>query len=446
MAAIIVEASHLWCVLCNGPQPNELTLTDSDTMPNSVPGGETSSIWYDTFETPTYPALARDAKADVCVVGAGIAGLSTAYMLSKSGAKVIVIDDGPIGGGESGRTTAHLTDAIDDRIYVLEHIHGPDGARKVVASHREAIRCIEEIVRTENIDCDFERVDGYLFLGPGETETVLDDELAAAHRVGLSDVSKLTRLPGVDADLGPCLRFPNQGQFHILRYLSGLAAAVVRLGGRIYCDTKSESIDGGEICKVKTSEGHTISAKAVCVCTNGSITDMKTTHSKQAPYRTYVIGAVVPRGAVKHALWWDTGSPYHYVRLQRLDEPAPDALAGDGAYDALIVGGEDHKTAHADDAAPRWERLERWMRERWPQAREADRRVRQGERGRRLPLRQGPPLTRRSRFIRRDRARLRSSDAPRAKQNCRLPRREGDAARAIRRLHAPQMHRRMELS
>jgi nitrite reductase/ring-hydroxylating ferredoxin subunit len=73
---------------------------------------------------------------------------------------------------------------------------------------------------------------------------------------------------------------------------------------------------------------------------------------------------------VKHALWWDTGSPYHYVRLQRLDEPAPDALAGDGAYDALIVGGEDHKTAHADDAAPRWERLERWMRERWPQARE----------------------------------------------------------------------------
>jgi len=338
-------------------------------MPNSVPGGETSSIWYNTFEVPTYAALNQNARTDVCVVGAGICGLSTAYMLAKSGAKVVVIDDGPIGGGESGRTTAHLTDAIDDRIYVLEHVHGPDGARKIVASHREAIRRIEEIVRIENIDCDFERVDGYLFLRPGEDATVLDDELGAAHRAGLTQVSKLSRVPGVDADLGHCLRFPNQGQFHILKYLTGLASAIDRLGGRIFCDTKSESIEGGGTCTVTTSDGHTISANAVCVCTNGSITDMKTTHSKQAPYRTYVIGAVVPRGSVRHALWWDTGSPYHYVRLQRLDEPVPGALSG-AAYDALIVGGEDHKTAHADDAAARWQRLESWMRPRWPQARE----------------------------------------------------------------------------
>lgn len=338
-------------------------------MTSSVPGGDTSSIWYNTFDVPTYPTLGRDARTDVCIVGAGIAGLSTAYMLAKSGRKVIVIDDGPIGGGETGRTTAHLTNAFDDRIYVLEHVHGPDGARMVVESHTAAIDRIESIVRDEKIDCDFERVDGYLFLRAGDSEAVLDEELAAAHRAGLTGVEKLARVPNVAADLGPCLRFPNQAQFHILKYLAGVADAIVRAGGRIYCDTKSESIEGGETCTVKTSSGRTISASAVCVCTNGSITDMKTTHSKQAPYRTFVIAAIVPRALATPSLWWDTGLPYHYIRLQRLDG-WPGALEAAEQYDALIVGGEDHKTAHADDAPDRWAKLEGWMRERWPQTRE----------------------------------------------------------------------------
>jgi nitrite reductase/ring-hydroxylating ferredoxin subunit len=106
------------------------------------------------------------------------------------------------------------------------------------------------------------------------------------------------------------------------------------------------------------------------VCTNASITDMVKTHAKQAPYRTFAIAAVVPRGAVTPALYWDTPDPYHYVRVQPLEEPVPGALTGDTLYDALIVGGEDHKTAHANDAEERWQRLEGWMRERWPQARE----------------------------------------------------------------------------
>src|SRR5947209_3970101 len=121
---------------------------------NAYPGGNTASVWYGTFDVPTFPPLAADARADVCVIGAGIAGLSTAYMLTKAGRKVIVVDDGPIGGGESGRTTAHLTNAMDDRIYVLEHVHGEDGARRIVESHGQAVDQIERIVRAEKIDCD----------------------------------------------------------------------------------------------------------------------------------------------------------------------------------------------------------------------------------------------------------------------------------------------------
>ena len=336
---------------------------------NINPGGDTTSLWQGTFEVPSYAALDRDVRADVCVVGAGIAGLSTAYLLVKVGQRVILLDDGPVGGGESGRTTAHLANAMDDRIYVLEHIHGEGGARQIVASHGAAIDCMEQIAARERIDCDFERVDGYLFLGGGDSEAVLDEELAAAHRAGLTGVTKLPRIPGLSFDSGACLRFPDQAQFHALKYLAGLARAFVRAGGRIHCDTHVSGVEGGAPCTVTTDRDHSVTADAVCVCTNASITDMFRTHVKQAPYRTFVIAAVVPRGSIPTALYWDTPDPYHYVRLQHLDAPAG-GESDAGEYDALIVGGEDRKTAHGADADERWRRLEEWMRERFPAARE----------------------------------------------------------------------------
>src|SRR5207248_11006917 len=97
-----------------------------------------------TFEVPDLPSLSRDLTTDVCVIGAGIAGLSTAYSLIKAGKKVVVLDDGPIGGGESGRTTAHLTWAMDDRIYRLESVHGEANTRLIVESHMAAVNRIEE--------------------------------------------------------------------------------------------------------------------------------------------------------------------------------------------------------------------------------------------------------------------------------------------------------------
>jgi glycine/D-amino acid oxidase-like deaminating enzyme/nitrite reductase/ring-hydroxylating ferredoxin subunit len=335
---------------------------------NAYPGGNTASIWYGTFVVPTFPSLGGNAKADVCVIGAGIAGLSTAYFLAKAGKKVVVVDDGSIGGGESGRTTAHLSNAMDDGISVLEHVHGNEGARLVVQSHGAAIDRIERIVNDEKIDCDFQRLDGFLFLGEKDSESTLDEELAAAHRVGLTGVARLNHVPNVEYNLGPCLRFPNQGQFHVLKYLAGLANAIVLAGGRIYNDTHVASVEGGSPCVVETSKHHKITADAVCVCTNSPITDMAKTHVKQAPYRTFAIAMVVPRGSVPPGLYWDTADPYHYVRLQRLDDDS--GTLADSHFDALIVGGEDHKTAHEDDANERWRSLERWARERFPQARE----------------------------------------------------------------------------
>src|SRR5262245_61202924 len=126
-------------------------------------GGKTDSIWTATADVPQYPALSENLTTNVCVVGAGIAGMTTAYLLAREGKSVVVLDDGPIAGGESGRTTAHLSFAIDDRYFKLESKFGTNGARLAAESHKEAVDKIEEIVVKEHIDCDFMRLDGYLF-------------------------------------------------------------------------------------------------------------------------------------------------------------------------------------------------------------------------------------------------------------------------------------------
>jgi glycine/D-amino acid oxidase-like deaminating enzyme/nitrite reductase/ring-hydroxylating ferredoxin subunit len=318
--------------------------------------GQTTSVWMATGTMPEERELTADVRADVCIVGAGIAGLTTAYLLAKEGKHVVVLDDGPAAGGETCRTTAHLVSALDDRFYNLERLHGRDGARLAAQSHAAAIDRIERIAMDEHIDCDFTRLDGYLFVPSGDDLKQLDDELEAAHRASLIDVSRVERAPIASFDTGPALKFPRQGQFHVLKYLDGVAAAAKRGGTQIFSRTHVDRIQGGKDARVETNRG-VVHAQHVVVATNSPVNDLVAIHTKQAAYRTYVVGARVRRGSVPEILLWDTPDPYHYVRIQpRLD--------GD---DVLIVGGEDHKTGQADDGEKRFERLEAWTRERFPQ-------------------------------------------------------------------------------
>ena len=323
--------------------------------------GATTSLWMATAEIPSRPQLAKDMTADVCVVGAGIAGLTTAYLLADEGRSVVVLDDGGIASGETSRTTAHLVTALDDRYFALENLHGEKGARLAAESHRAAIDRIEAIVAREKIDCEFERLDGYLFAPPGESSEVLDKELAAAHRAGLTEVERVARAPLQAFDTGPCLRFPRQAQFHPLKYLDALTRAIEEKGGRIFNKTQADGFQDGTPGQVTTGKGPVVSAGAIVVATNTPVNDWVEIHTKQAAYRTYVIGLRVPKGTVTRALYWDTPDPYHYVRLQNADKD-----------EVLIVGGEDHKTGQADDAGERFERLEAWSRERFPAAGEIE--------------------------------------------------------------------------
>ena len=226
-------------------------------------------------------------------------------------------------------------------------------------SHTAAIDQIEAIVIEEKIECDFERLDGYLVGSPGVSSENLQLELLASRRAGLSQVEFMPRCPLHEFNSVPCLRFPRQGQFHPLKYLTGLNHAIQRMGGLIFTRSRVEKFESGPPASIRTYQGATVSAHSVVVATNSPFNDLVTIHTKQSAYLSYVLGFDVPVGSISKALIWDTENPYHYVRLQSLPE-------NESNGDLLIVGGEDHKTGQANNAEDRYRRIEEWTRHRFP--------------------------------------------------------------------------------
>jgi glycine/D-amino acid oxidase-like deaminating enzyme/nitrite reductase/ring-hydroxylating ferredoxin subunit len=315
----------------------------------------TSSVWQGVGDDAAFHAQ-LPAAADVCVIGAGIAGMSVAYSLARLGKRVVVLEARGVGAGMTSVTTAHLASVLDDRYYRLIKVRGEETARLGVAAHAAAIDFIEENAAREKINCGVKRLDGYLVAASEEDHDELERELEAARTLGV-EVEPREVAPAFGG--GRCLRFPRQGRFEPTAYLGGLARAVVKLGGTIVTNTRVESVEDGSPCKV-TVRGGELKAKAVVVATNSPFNDRFAIHTKQYPYMTYVVGLRANLAAVPDALVWDTIDPYHYVR----QAGKPDAAG----FDTLIVGGEDHKTGHANDGDERFTKLEAWAREKFPQA------------------------------------------------------------------------------
>lgn len=322
------------------------------------------SYWLDTEWSGSYSPLQENLTTDVVIVGGGLGGVTTAYCLCKAGKKVILVEDGKIGSGETGRTTAHLVSALDDRYADLESIFGQEDTRLIAESHIAAINFVERTVREENIDCQFERVDGYLFIHPSDQVESLREECRAAKRAGVK-VSESSIIPGMRNYMGPCLKFPNQAQFHPMKYVQGLCEAIVKMGGRIFTDTHAQEINHEGI---KSREGFTVKAEHVVVATNSPVNNTVAMHLKQTAHRTYVIGGLVKKGSLPRSLWWDTGDhdedskhpPYHYIRVHPYNE----------THDMLISGGEDHATGDIPEDEKqeefRYQKLEAWTRDHFP--------------------------------------------------------------------------------
>ncbi len=320
---------------------------------------ERQSLWQVTATVPSYPPLTASVQTSVAIVGAGISGLTTAYYLAKAGIAVVVVDDGPVGGGETGRTTAQLTCILDKGYAETRRLRGDAGAQAAAASHRAAIDAIEQIIATEKIECDFMRIDGYLFLAADDDISTLKTEYEAAYEAGLTDVRLVDAMPLGNTAFGPALHFPNQGQFHILRYLNGLCQAIERMGGQIYCNTRINQVHGGTPTRLETADGLQITADVSVLATNAPINDFLGYSSRVFAHRTYVIGVRIPRGSIAPLLAFDTADPYHYVRLHVEDDHA-----------VLIVGGEDHRTGQPEELAAPFAALEQWTREYFPMAEE----------------------------------------------------------------------------
>lgn len=312
----------------------------------------TESIWWQGARGRATDPLKEDVRTDVCVIGAGIAGLTTAYLLARAGRRAVVVDSHTMGSGETGRTSAHLSSALDDGFRLLARLHGPNGARMARASHEAAIDLIQHIVSEEGIDCEFERVDGYLLLPPNGSLELLEAELEAAREAGCDEAEWCLQFPVPGVGGGPAIRFPEQAQFHPIAYLHGLARAFTRRGGAIWENTHVVGVDPGPPARIVTGTGPVITADHVVSATNTPVIEWAGMQNRQVACRTYVVAMRIAPGAVPPGLYWDLAEPYHYVRR---------------FGDLLLVGGEDHRTGEIEDeSVDRFHRLGEWAQARFP--------------------------------------------------------------------------------
>lgn len=310
------------------------------------------SLWMDIQVASRATHLTGDRTCDAVIIGAGIAGISTAYELAIKGQRVVVIDRGDIAGGVTARTTAHLAPLCDDLTSQMIKLRGVEISKAFYESQVAAVDRIEEIQKEEAIECDFRRLDGYLFQALDTDAKIIDEELDAVRKVG-APVHRIVGIPLAHCDSQHALRYPRQATFHPLKYLRGLADKIMQRDGEFFANTVVNDITENEDGTVAVkSEGGIIRAKTAVVATNSPIADLFALHTKMAPYRSYAMAFEMRAGALPDALYWDTLDPYHYLRMQ----------PGDNQKDLVIVGGCDHKTGEVDDAAVRFDALEAWVR------------------------------------------------------------------------------------
>lgn len=285
------------------------------------------SIW--ELASPSrrqYPPLPGDVETDVCVVGAGITGLTTALLLKQAGRRVILVEKDHLGAGTTGGTSAHLTNVVDFRYNSLAQSYGSANARRVAESMTFAINLIERLSLQYGIDCAFQRVPGYYYTEHDDTLEV-QEEYQAAHGAGLQ-VTLLDEAP-LPFPTQAAFRAEHQAQFQPMDYLAGLAKAFDGDGCALYEQTAVTHVDDGSPCVLQTNRGQ-IRAQEVVLATHTPL-GINFLHSKLDVYRSFVLAARVQEN-VPDGLYWDTQSPYHYLRtFQR------------GSDRLVIIGGKDHK-------------------------------------------------------------------------------------------------------
>lgn len=312
------------------------------------------SFWTEE-RLPKFPQPSGDVTVDVAVIGGGITGVTTAYLLKQAGLTVALIEKGTIGQAETGHTTAHLTYVTDRRLPELVDALGRDHARALWEAGEAAILQIEDLVEAEKIECDFAWVPGYLHepwnLTAAHQKTSLSEDAALAEEFGFH----ATYLDVVPVANGAGVRFANQAKFHPLKYLKALVERIPGDGSFVFEKTEVGEIDD-EPLRLKCGAHHVHCGKIV-VATHVPLVGiaglMKSTllQTKLQLYSTYAIGAKLPPDTLPEAMFWDTSDPYYYLRVETRDD-----------HEFVIFGGEDHKTGQVTATGDQYRKLEQLLR------------------------------------------------------------------------------------
>jgi len=266
-----------------------------------------------------------------------------------------LLEKSTIGTGESGHTTAHITEVIDTGYKALISKFGETGARKAAQSSRDAIKRIHSWVKQYRIDCAFQQVPAYVYSEDAGEADGLREEMESMRKAGVE--AEIANDVPPEFRAKAAIKVPEQAQFQPYKYFIALSRLIAGDGCHIFENTKVTDVHDGRPCEVITEHGR-LRCGNVIVTTHTPFNNRVFLHTKLANYRTYAIAARWPDGRPLNGLYWDTADPYHYIRSQTLTEEQ-------GGGEVIIVGGEDHKVGTKENTEECFEKLETFTRERF---------------------------------------------------------------------------------
>ncbi|MDP2638192.1 MAG: FAD-binding oxidoreductase [Candidatus Levybacteria bacterium] len=295
-----------------------------------------------------FPQLKIPLDVDVLIIGGGITGITSSYLLSKSGQRVALIEKEIIGKqSATGLTTAFITQVVDTDLLTLKNIFGIKTARLIWKSGEEAIDFIDKTVRSEEIECEFTRCFNYYYANNQKDASHLQKENSLAEEIGFP--TKFTDNNNLKFFNYGYMQIKNQAKFHPLKYIRKLAKIANKNGVLFFENTLAIKVKEKNLITVKTKFTD-ITARKVIIATHSPFHHPLQMYFKAGLYITYIIEAIIPKGILREAIYEDLDSPYHYFRIDPQNE-----------YDRIIIGGEDHREDLPISSRKNFKALENYM-------------------------------------------------------------------------------------